>query len=68
MMSKEPDLALKITTSLLNGKDYITWDKSTNLYLHGTLKIGFIKGKIAHLEKDNPTEDEWDAHLGYWPR
>ncbi|KAF3789166.1 hypothetical protein EJ110_NYTH09777 [Nymphaea thermarum] len=54
MVMKESDPAIKITTSSLNGSNYIVWAKSASLYLCGKSKIGYINGKIKAPPKEDP--------------
>lgn len=56
------DPALKITTSPLNGSNYITWTKSASLYLCDKSKLGFVNEKISLPPITDPTYEEWEAN------
>ncbi|KAF3794144.1 hypothetical protein EJ110_NYTH08202 [Nymphaea thermarum] len=63
MVMKESDLALKITTWLLNGSNYIIWAKSASLYMCGKSKIEYINDKIKAPQKEDPGYEDWEANL-----
>lgn len=43
---------LRLTATLLNGNNYLSWARSVSLTLNGRGKIGYINGKIK--KKQNP--------------
>lgn len=59
---KEPDLALKITTTPLNGSNYIVWAKSASLYLYGRGKYGYVNRKAQRPEESDAMLGEWELN------
>ena len=43
--------AQRVTSVLLNGKNFHAWSRSFHLYLGGKRKIGWVLGKVSTLWK-----------------
>ena len=50
--------AQRVTSVLLNGKNFHAWSRSLRLYLGGKRKIGWILGKVPTLPDTDPKYDE----------
>ncbi|CAN6454775.1 unnamed protein product [Victoria cruziana] len=59
---KAMDPTLKITTSPLNGTNFITWAKSASLYLCRKSKIEYVNGKVLPSNISDPSYEEWEAN------
>ena len=56
--NKNPNL--RITTTLFNGTNYLSWSKSATLFLKSKGKIGYVNGTITSLSMRDPEFDKWD--------
>ena len=58
---------LRITTTLFDGTNYLSWSKSATLFLKNRGKIGYVNGIITPLNVRAPGFDKWDQEilLGY---
>ncbi|KAF3773569.1 hypothetical protein EJ110_NYTH55035 [Nymphaea thermarum] len=52
---------LKITSTPLNGANYLSWVKAARLFLSGKSKAGYINGKIKVPVTTDPNYDEWKS-------
>ncbi|XP_057493174.1 uncharacterized protein LOC130778669 [Actinidia eriantha] len=51
---------LRITTTLFDGTNYLSWSKSATLFLKSRGKIRYINGTITSLNFGDPGFDKWD--------
>ena len=51
---------LQITTTLFDGTNYLSWSKSTTLFLKSIGKIGYVNGAISSLKVRDLRFDKWD--------
>ncbi|XP_057505543.1 uncharacterized protein LOC130788863 [Actinidia eriantha] len=54
--------AQRVTSVLLNGKNFHAWSRSFQLYLGGKRKTRWILGKEPKPTESDPTFDEWVAN------
>ena len=56
--NKNPNL--RITKTLFDGTNYLSWSKSATLFLKNRGKIRYINGTITPLNMKDPEFDKWD--------
>lgn len=49
----------QITTVKFNGNNYLSWSKSTPLYIKGKDNEDYLTGKIEILSPGNPKNQKW---------
>ncbi|GAA0142081.1 guanyl-nucleotide exchange factor [Lithospermum erythrorhizon] len=52
---------LKITNYILNGYNYLEWQRSVQIVVKGMGKYGYLIGAIAEPKIDDPRHQVWDA-------
>ena len=55
--SIKPDVSMQITTTKLNGSNYLLWDQAIKVALSGRKRLKYIE--FAPLSKDNKEYEDW---------
>ncbi|KAL0462716.1 UNVERIFIED_CONTAM: hypothetical protein Slati_0159200 [Sesamum latifolium] len=56
-ISENPGMCL--VSSLLNGKNYLSWSRSIRIALGAKMKLSFINGKSTKPEEDLDQYEQW---------
>jgi gag-polypeptide of LTR copia-type len=58
--SAEFNASQKLTNALLNGNNYISWEKAARVTLKGKGLLGYINGSRIKPKEGIEAQDEWD--------
>ncbi|KAF5932700.1 hypothetical protein HYC85_028871 [Camellia sinensis] len=59
-ITDNPNPSLKITTSLFNGQNYLTWSQSLTMFLKSRVKMGYVNGRIQAPSTTDPGYGQWE--------